>query len=60
MHLSFPLPSAAPINSAASLRFCYGEPLTLDEFRDKKLTTELMGEITKVIMDKVEELKVKE
>ena len=38
----------------------YGEPLTLDEFRDKKLTTELMGEITKVIMDKVEELKVKE
>jgi len=32
----------------------------LDEFRDKKLTTELMGEITKVIMDKVEELKVKE
>ena len=38
----------------------YGEPLTLDEFRDQKLTTELMGEITKVIMAKVEELKVKE
>ena len=44
----------------SKLTIRYGEPLTLDEFRDKKLTTELMGEITKVIMDKVEELKVKE
>ena len=43
----------------SKLTIRYGEPLTLDEFRDKKLTTELMGEITKVIMDKVEELKVK-
>ena len=44
----------------SKLTIRYGEPLTLDEFRDKKLTTELMGEITTVIMDKVEELKVKE
>ena len=44
----------------SKLTIRYGEPLTLDEFRDKKLTTELMGEITKVIMDKVEELKVRE
>lgn len=38
----------------------YGEPLTLDEFRSQKLTTELMGQITETIMGKVEELKVKE
>ncbi|MGN0136479.1 1-acyl-sn-glycerol-3-phosphate acyltransferase [Anaerotignum sp.] len=38
----------------------YGEPLTLEEFRGQKLTTELMGQITEVIMSKVEELKVKE
>ena len=37
----------------------YGEPLTLDEFRGQKLTTEVMGEITDVIMGKVEEMKVK-
>ena len=38
----------------------YGKPLTLDEFRGQKLTTEVMGEITDVIMGKVEEMKVKE
>ena len=38
----------------------YGEPLTLEEFRGQKLTTELMGEITEVIMGRVEEMKVKE
>lgn len=37
----------------------YGEPLTLDEYRGQKLTTELMGEITEVIMGRVEEMKVK-
>ncbi len=37
----------------------YGEPMTLDEFRGQRLTTELMGEITDVIMNKVEEMKVK-
>lgn len=37
----------------------YGEPLTLDEFRGQKLTTEVMEQITEVIMGKVEELKVK-
>ena len=37
----------------------YGKPLTLDEFRGQKLTTEVMGEITDVIMGKVEEMKVK-
>lgn len=37
----------------------YGEPLTLEEFRSQKLTTELMGEITEVIMGRVEEMKVK-
>ena len=38
----------------------YGEPLTLDEFRGQKLTAEVMGEITDVVMGKVEEMKVKE
>ena len=38
----------------------YGEPMTLDEFRDQRLTTELMGEITHTIMSKIEEMKVKE
>ena len=37
----------------------YRKPLTLDEFRGQKLTTEVMGEITDVIMGKVEEMKVK-
>ncbi|MBQ9091725.1 MAG: 1-acyl-sn-glycerol-3-phosphate acyltransferase [Anaerotignum sp.] len=37
----------------------YGAPLTLDEFRGQKLTTEVMGQITEVIMGKVEEMKVK-
>lgn len=37
----------------------YGTPLTLDEFRGQKLTTELMGEITEVIMGRIEEMKVK-
>ncbi len=37
----------------------YGAPLMLDEFRDKKLTAELLEEITGVIMNRVEELKVK-
>lgn len=37
----------------------YGKPLTLDEYRSQKLTTDLMGEITEVIMDRVEEMKVK-
>lgn len=37
----------------------YGMPLTLDEFRGQKLTTELMGEITEVIMGRIEEMKVK-
>lgn len=37
----------------------YGTPLTLDEFRGQRLTSELMGEITGVIMGKVEEMKVK-
>ena len=37
----------------------YGEPLTLDEYRDQKLTAELMTEITDVVMGKVEEMKVK-
>ena len=44
----------------SKLTVCYGEPLTLDEFRGQKLTTELMGEITETIMNRVEELKVKE
>lgn len=37
----------------------YGEPMTLEEYRGQKLTTELMEEITEVIMARVEELKVK-
>ena len=37
----------------------YGAPLTLDEFRGQKLTTEVMGQITEVIMGRVEEMKVK-
>ena len=37
----------------------YGAPLTLEEYRSQKLTTELAGEITDVIMGKVEEMKVK-
>lgn len=43
----------------SKLTICYGEPLTLDEFRGQKLTTELMGQITTEIMGRVEELKVK-
>ncbi|WP_458407847.1 lysophospholipid acyltransferase family protein [Anaerotignum sp.] len=38
----------------------YGEPLTLEEFRGQKLTTEVMAQITEVVMGKVEEMKVKE
>lgn len=41
------------------IRIEYGTPLTLDEFRGQKLTTELMGEITEVIMGRIEEMKVK-
>lgn len=37
----------------------YGEPLTLDEYRGKRLTTDLMEQITAEIMQKVEEMKVK-
>ena len=37
----------------------YGKPLTLEEFRGQKLTTEVMDEITGVVMGKVEEMKVK-
>lgn len=43
----------------SKLTIRYGEPLTLDEFRSQKLTTELMGQITEQIMGRVEELKVK-
>ena len=43
-----------------SLYWWSGDAVSYTHLRDKKLTTELMGEITKVIMDKVEELKVKE
>lgn len=43
----------------SKLTIRYGEPLTLDEFRSQKLTTELMGQITEKIMGRVEELKVK-
>lgn len=43
----------------SKLTIRYGEPLTLDEFRGQKLTTELMGQITEQIMGRVEELKVK-
>lgn len=41
------------------LRVEYGEPLTLEEYRSQKLTTELMDEITGIVMGKVEEMKVK-
>ena len=41
------------------IRVEYGEPLTLEEFRGQKLTTEVMDEITGVVMGKVEEMKVK-
>ena len=37
----------------------YGEPLTLEEFRSQRLTSEVMDEITGVIMGRVEEMKVK-
>ncbi|MBQ9091158.1 MAG: 1-acyl-sn-glycerol-3-phosphate acyltransferase [Anaerotignum sp.] len=44
----------------SKIRVEYGEPLTLDEFRGQKLTTEVMDQITAVVMGKVEEMKVKE
>lgn len=37
----------------------YGEPMQLEEYRGQRLTSELMSEITGVIMGKVEEMKVK-
>ena len=41
------------------LRVEYGEPLTLEEYRGQKLTSEMMDEITGIVMGKVEEMKVK-
>ena len=41
------------------IRVEYGEPMPLEEFRGQKLTAEVMGEITHVIMNRVEEMKVK-
>ncbi len=37
----------------------FGEPMTLEEYRTQKLTAEKLDEIANVIMNRVEELKVK-
>ena len=36
----------------------YGEPIYLDEYQGKKVTTEMMEEITERVMQKVREMKV--
>ncbi len=37
----------------------YGEPMMLEEFRGQRLTSDVMSQITEVVMGKVEEMKVK-
>ena len=37
----------------------FGEPMTLEEYRTQKLTGEVIEEVAGVIMNRVEELKVK-
>lgn len=37
----------------------YGEPVTLEEYKGQKVTTELMEEITENVMGKIREMKVK-
>ena len=36
----------------------YGEPIYLDEYKGQKVTTEMMGEITEKVMEKVREMRV--
>lgn len=38
----------------------YGEPIFLDEYKERRVTTDLMGEITDRVMAKVNEMKVVE
>lgn len=41
------------------VRIQFGEPITLEEYRNTRVTTEVLEEITNVIMGRVEEMKEK-